>query len=63
MLTKEEVFEFKQLYAEEFGEILSDQEAHDLAIELVTFFETVDDIHQRTCTGCPMQRPLLEYRG
>jgi len=46
MLTQEEILEFKRIYEEEFGEIISYQEAHDRAIEVATYFEMIDDIRR-----------------
>ncbi len=38
-LSREAIEEFKAIYQEEFGEILSDDEAREIATRLLRFFE------------------------
>ena len=40
-ISKERIEEFKQLYLKQFGEGLSDEEAHELALQLLQLFKVV----------------------
>lgn len=41
MLSREAINEFKQIYREEYGQELSEQEAVKLATEFITFFKAI----------------------
>ncbi len=54
MLSEQAVAEFKRIFEVETGETLNDLEAHELALELVTFFEGLAELHNQFCsTVCP----------
>lgn len=46
-LSKETIEEFKQIYKEEFGEEISDQEAYELGSRLITLYKTLWQIECR----------------
>lgn len=43
MLTQEDILEFQQIYAEEFGETITYEQAHGRAIEIATYFEMLSE--------------------
>lgn len=56
MVSKERIEELKKIFTEDFGEELTDQEAHDAAFNLVGFYDTLmqcafDDIQAYMQTG------------
>ena len=47
-LSREAIEEFKAIYQEEFGEILSDDEVQEIAMRLLRFFGILNGINSST---------------